>query len=360
VPSYRFCRPDDIPLLVHAVETCYRVHDPEEPAWSAESFRRGMREIDLWPSNSMVALDTDGEPVAVMIGTKRADEVAVHRLGVRADHLRRGHGVHLLTSLSQKLAVLGPERLVAEVPEDRPAALACFAAAGYRREATLVDWWRPAVEEGATAAEPVPEGLVSELSVGELDGAGVLAGAPASVWCRSRRTLTQSADRLAAAAIVSPDRVEAWLVYDETVADAALEAPPRHGGAGAVGEAVSPPPAGDRSLAVESDAGAGPARRAGGGDDWHRAGGRTVGAGPVMVLAGGGADPQRFPFLAGVLLRWLAGRHAGRPLLAPRFGDGGAGTDSERTAELSGDLLADYGFAPGRTWARLAARATPL
>jgi ribosomal protein S18 acetylase RimI-like enzyme len=130
VPSYRFCRPDDIPLLVHAVETCYRVHDPEEPGWSAESFRRGMREIDLWPSNSMVALDTDGEPVAVMIGTKRADEVAVHRLGVRPDHLRRGHGVHLLTSLSQKLAVLGPERLVAEVPEDRPAALACFAVAG--------------------------------------------------------------------------------------------------------------------------------------------------------------------------------------------------------------------------------------
>jgi ribosomal protein S18 acetylase RimI-like enzyme len=302
VPSYRFCRPDDIPLLVHAVETCYRVHDPEEPAWSAESFRRGMREIDLWPSNSMVALDTDGEPVAVMIGTKRADEVAVHRLGVRPDHLRRGHGVHLLTSLSQKLAVLGPERLVAEVPKDRPAALACFAAAGYRREATLVDWWRPGVKEGGGAAEPVPEGLVSELSVGELDGAGVLADAPATAWCRSRRTLVQSADRLAAAAIVSPERVEAWLVYDETVVDAA----------------------------------------------------------PVVVLAGGGADPQRFPFLAGVLLRWLAGRHAGRPLLAPRFGDGGAATDSERTAELSGDLLADYGFAPGRAWALLAATAKPL
>ncbi|HEX6201845.1 MAG TPA: GNAT family N-acetyltransferase, partial [Thermoanaerobaculia bacterium] len=117
MPSYRFCRPDDIPLLVHAVETCYRPHDPAEPPWSPDSFRRGMREIDLWPSNSMVALDTAGEPLAVMIGTKRPDAVAVHRLGVRPDHLRQGHGLHLLTSLSQKLAVLGPDRLVAEVPD---------------------------------------------------------------------------------------------------------------------------------------------------------------------------------------------------------------------------------------------------
>jgi hypothetical protein len=147
-----------------------------------------------------------------MIGPKRADEVAVHRLGVRPDQLRRGHGVHLLTSLSQKLAVLGPERLVAEVPEDRPAALACFAAAGYEREATLVDWWRPGVED--PAAEPVPEGLVTELTLGELDGAGLLADSPATAWCRTRRTLVQSADRLAAAAIVSPERVEAWLVYE--------------------------------------------------------------------------------------------------------------------------------------------------
>jgi ribosomal protein S18 acetylase RimI-like enzyme len=359
VPSYRFCRPDDIPLLVHAVETCYGVHDPEEPAWSAETFRRGMREIDLWPSNSMVALDTDGEPVAVMIGTKRAEEVAVHRLGVRPDHLRRGHGVHLLTSLSQKLAVLGPERLVAEVPEDRAAALACFAAAGYRREATLVDWWRPAVEEGATAAEPVPEGLVSELTLGELDGAGVLAGAPATAWCRTRRTLTQSADRLAAAAIVSPERVEAWLVYDAATTNPVPEAPRRVGGAGVVGGEVPPRPAGDRPPALELEGSPRHGRRAGGGGDRDRAGGRTAGAGPVVVLAGGGADPQHCPFLLGVLLRWLAARHPGRPLLSPRLGAGGPDAGGASDA-LCGDLLAEHRFAPGRAWALLAATATPL
>lgn len=327
MPSYRFCRPDDIPLLVHAVETCYRVHDPGEPAWSAESFRRGMREIDLWPSNSMVALDTDGEPVAVMIGTKRAAEVAVHRLGVRPDHLRRGHGLHLLTSLSQKLAVLGPERLVAEVPEDRPAATACFAAAGYRREAALADWRRPALAPDAAAAvEPVPAGLVSELTVGELEAAGLLVESPATAWCRTRRTLAQCADRLAGAAIVSPERVESWLVYDAA--------------AGAEQGADSPSP---------SDAGAA--------DAPDRPSPPSSEAAPVVVLAGGGADAERAPFLLGVLLRWLAARHAGRPLLAPRLA---AAAPQAGGAELTGDVLAGHGFTPGRAWALLAATARPL
>lgn len=327
MPSYRFCRPDDIPLLVHAVETCYRVHDPEEPAWSAESFRRGMREIDLWPSNSMVALDTDGEPVAVMIGTKRADEVAVHRLGVRPDHLRRGHGLHLLTSLSQKLAVLGPERLVAEVPDDRAAATACFAAAGYRREAALVDWRRPALApDAAAAAEPVPAGLVSELTVGELEAAGFLVESPATAWCRSRRTLDQCADRLAGAAIVSPERVESWLVYDA--------------GAGPEQRGAASPPVSDAGTAGASDSS--PAASA---------------TAPVVVLAGGGADAERAPFLLGVLLRWLAARHVARPLLAPRLA---AAAPQAPGAELTGDVLAGHGFTSGRAWALLAATARPL
>jgi hypothetical protein len=80
----------------------------------------------------------------------------------------------------------------------------------------------------------------------------------------------------------------------------------------------------------------------------------------VVVLAGGGADPQHCPFLLGVLLRWLAARHPGRSLLSPRLGAGHSGADPESRSELSGDLLAEHGFAPGRAWALLAATATPL
>ncbi|HEX2165049.1 MAG TPA: GNAT family N-acetyltransferase [Thermoanaerobaculia bacterium] len=335
MPSYRFCRPDDIPLLVRAVERCVRADDPDEPEWTEESFRRGMREIDLWPSNSMVALDSAGEPVAVTIGTKRPEEVAVHRLGVRADHRRQGHGLHLLTSLSQKLAVLGPERLVAEVPEDRPAALACFAAAGWRREATLVDWRRPA--EAAEADEPVPAGLVEELPVAELDAAGVLADAPTTAWCRTRRTLAQSADRLAAAAIVSPERLEAWAVFESRAAAVALHAAAapedRRGGdasaCGGDGASVpSEPPGDDGSSPTLLSR-------------------REV---PVRLLAFGCADPDHRPLLFGVLVRWLSSGAANRPLLLPRL----------TADELPPDLLAAHGFVPGRAWARLAATARPL
>ena len=134
--SYRFCRPDDIEYLVRAVHECWDVHFPDAEPMTVERFRDEMKFLDVWPSNCLVA-STDGGPVAVLIGTKRTFEVAVLRLGVHPGHQRQGHGLHLLTSLSQKLAVLGPERLVAEVPRSRPGAVELFAAAGYVREATF-------------------------------------------------------------------------------------------------------------------------------------------------------------------------------------------------------------------------------
>lgn len=345
--SYRFCRPDDIPLLVRAVERCVRADDRDEPEWTEESFRRGMREIDLWPSNSMVALDTAGEPVAVMIGTKRPEEVAVHRLGVRPDHRRQGHGLHLLTSLSQKLAVLGPDRLVAEVPEDRPAGLACFAAAGWRREATLIDWTRPAAAGGND--EPVPAGLVEEVAVADIDAAGVLADAPTTAWCRTRRTLAQSADRLAAAAIVSPERLEAWAVFDAeatvaTAPDARQEGEAiarRSGRDGAAEPCGSPRD--DQSVRTAAEAGV----------STDPAVGPTFsspGDAPLRLLAFGSAEPERRPLLFAILVRWLARRAVDCPLLLPRLA----------ADELPPDLLAAHGFLPGRAWARLAATARPL
>ena len=131
--AYRFCRPDDIPMLVAAVNRCYDVHFPAAPPLTVDGFRREMREDRLWPSNCMVATAGD-EPVAVVLGTKAPEEVQVRRIGVAPGHQRRGHGRHLLESLGSKLAVLGPPRLVAEVPADLDEAMAFFAALGWRRE----------------------------------------------------------------------------------------------------------------------------------------------------------------------------------------------------------------------------------
>ena len=98
MPSYRFCRPDDIPFLVRAVNECYVPHFPGTPQMSVEAFRREMKELDLWPSSCLVAAD-DERPVAVLTGTKRADETLISRIGVRPGETGREHGGHLVTSL---------------------------------------------------------------------------------------------------------------------------------------------------------------------------------------------------------------------------------------------------------------------
>ena len=144
--AYRFCRPDDIPLLVSAVNQCYGAHFPAAAPLTVDAFRREMREEHLWPSNCMLATAGD-EPVAVVLGTKTPEEVRVSRIGVAPGHQRRGHGRHLLESLGSKLAVLGPPRLVADVPLDLADAIAFFAALGWREEP-------PSPGDSPAAAEP--------------------------------------------------------------------------------------------------------------------------------------------------------------------------------------------------------------
>ena len=205
--SYRFCRPDDIPYLVRAINECYVPNFAEEPEMTVEAFRQEMKDFDLWPSNSMVASTGKG-PIAVMIGTKRAHEVLILRLGVLPEHRREGHGSHMLTSLSQKLAVLGPERLVVEAPR-RVQLDAFLRAANYTFETTWVDYSRPAGE-----VEPVPDGWTLPISVDELVAEGLLQRRSGRPWIRSYETLLQRKDDLQGLAIASPERLEAFLVFD--------------------------------------------------------------------------------------------------------------------------------------------------
>ena len=207
MPSYRFCRPDDIEYLVRAVHECWDVHFSDAEPMTVERFRDEMRFLDVWPSNCLVASTDDG-PVAVLIGTKRATEVAILRVGIRPGHQRRGHGGHLLTSLSHKLAVLGPERLVAEVPRSLPGAGDFFAAVGYESEAAYTDWVRP-----DSPVDPVPEGLVMPVTVDEVDDHGLLEIAGGVAWRRRRETLLNRREEIEGAAIVSPERVEAFLLH---------------------------------------------------------------------------------------------------------------------------------------------------
>ena len=207
MPSYRFCRPDDIPFLARAVNECFDVHFPGAPRMSVERYRAEMKALDVWPSNSLVA-STDRGPVAVLIATKREREVMVLRVGARPGHERQGHGAHLLTSLSNKLAVLGPDRLAAEAPRSLPVASALLEAVGYRRQRTYTDYLRP-----PSPADPVSKDLIMPITVDELDEHGLLEIPDHVAWERQRQTLLNRGDELEGVAIAGPEHVEAFALH---------------------------------------------------------------------------------------------------------------------------------------------------
>jgi GNAT superfamily N-acetyltransferase len=136
--AYRFCRTDDIGLLVDALNRCWAPHFPDEPPMTPAAFKRSIRDLQVWCSSCMVAF-SGSEPIGVLIGAKRPSATLVHKIAVHPDHRRQGHGRHLLASLGSKLAILGPPRIVAEVPETLAPACGLFSATGYLQEAVLTD-----------------------------------------------------------------------------------------------------------------------------------------------------------------------------------------------------------------------------
>lgn len=158
----------------------------------------------------MVALE-GREPVGVLLGAKRAAATLVLVVRVHPEHRRRGHGRHLLTSLSQKLAILGPPRLLAEVPAERLAANALFAACRWREEGLLVDWRRGAGESpAAPGAGAPPAEMLSPISLEEAVGAGLLR-AGERCWQRDLPTLGRCGPELLGLGFHSPERLEACL-----------------------------------------------------------------------------------------------------------------------------------------------------
>src|SRR3954471_3554426 len=137
--AYRFCRTDDVALLVEALNRCWSPYFPDEPLMTAATFKRSIRDLQVWCSSCMVAF-SGSEPIGVLVGAKRPSGTLVHKIAVHPDHRRQGHGRHLLASLASKLAILGPPRIVAEVPSTLAPACELFSACGYVRETLLTDY----------------------------------------------------------------------------------------------------------------------------------------------------------------------------------------------------------------------------
>jgi len=211
--SYRFCRTDDIGLLVDALNRCWSPHFPNEPAMTPASFKRSIRDLQVWCSSCMVAF-AGADPIGVLIGAKRPSGTLIHKIAVHPDHRRQGHGRHLLASLSSKLAILGPPRIVAEVPEALAPAGELFVASGYVQEAVLREYvleW-PALSERGSALRV--EGFMIPVTVDDLAANGLLGEAdPQVCWERSVETLTARKDDIAGLAVASDERIEAYLLF---------------------------------------------------------------------------------------------------------------------------------------------------
>ena len=207
MPAYRFCRTDDIPLLVGAVNACYVVHFPNQVELSRDDFKREIRELNVWSSSCMAA-SADGDPIAVVTGAKRERETLIHRIGVHPGFLRQGHARHLLESLGQKLSVLGPPRMVAEVPDDMPAVRSLFEAVGYEPEQSFADFRLTKPLASVPAA-----GEVGEASLDDLLHYGALDASVPRSWERAVETLQNRKDQIRGLAIASHARVEACAMF---------------------------------------------------------------------------------------------------------------------------------------------------
>jgi len=207
MPAYRFCRTDDIPFLTAALNACYVVHFPDQAPLSVADFKQEIRHLNVWASSCMAASE-DGKPIAVVTGAKREHATLVHRVGVHPDFQRRGHARHLLESLSHKLSVLGPPKVVAEVPDDQPGVRDLFEVVGYEAGGRFADFVlaRP-------LARPAAASRVADVGLDDLLRYGVLDSGVSRSWERALETLQNRKDQLRGLAIASETGVEAYALY---------------------------------------------------------------------------------------------------------------------------------------------------
>ena len=209
--AYRFCRSDDVPLIVEAFHRCNV--GPGAVPWrlTVDHMKRLSREINLWTSSCMVAF-AGSDPIGVLIAAKREPTASlVLHVAVHPEHRRQGHARHMMTSLSQKMAILEPTRMLVEVPAEAAAAHRFLRACGFAERETLTDYLHTSE---SPAAGPFLD-LVGSVAPGEITAGAEFADASElnRCWQRSAQTIRNLRERVLGVGIATDRGFEAYLLY---------------------------------------------------------------------------------------------------------------------------------------------------
>jgi ribosomal protein S18 acetylase RimI-like enzyme len=218
MPLYRFCRPEDIPMIVQALHACYDVHFPQRPAMTVAQFREEMGLISLWPSNTMVVLE-DKDPIAVIVGTKRPYGCWIAKLGVQSGHQRQGIGRYIVEGLMRKLSIIGPRVISVDVPVDNGGAAAFFRNLGFE---TWGQYWSFAGHPHAHPSEDLRQvhPVKPDVALSRYES---FHPTP-QCWERDAYTLQLYAGRLSGYAFWKEDNIQGYLLlYHHTIMDFALD-----------------------------------------------------------------------------------------------------------------------------------------
>jgi len=205
-------------MIVQALNACYDVHVPEQPATTVGQFREEMGLISLWPSNTMVVLE-DAEPIAVIVGTKRPYGCWIAKLGVRSDQQRQGVARYIVEALMRKLSIIGPRLISVDVPVDNAAALAFFQKLGFE---TWAQYWSFAGRPQALAGDDLRQVHPIKPDVA-LSRYETFHPVP-QCWERDAHTLQLYAGRLTGYAFWEAENIHGYLLlYHQTIMDLALD-----------------------------------------------------------------------------------------------------------------------------------------
>lgn len=214
--SFRFCRPDDAPLLVEATNRAFDIHFPRLLPITEEQFKREIKELDLWTSSCMLASE-DGKPIGVLIAARREKAAVILRLGVAPRFQGQGYGSHLVASLKDKMRVLGPGLLTVEIGEEQAHLGTFFEKLGFELEMEYCDFLLESGFDDSSLPELVSEIGIDDLGNRFLHGCGgdsqVEEGQLA--WVRQTQTIANQKKSICGLGVPDLDGFAAYLYYHD-------------------------------------------------------------------------------------------------------------------------------------------------